>query len=91
MFETGIAVFAGLAFIFSKLRRRTALVLLHYDLLLDVTVTLLVLAVHWGSFAGVMAATVAGLLTSIATSAGKRMFGHIQGDMYYPGFIRLAV
>lgn len=91
MFETGIAVFAGLAFIFSKLRRRTALRLLNHDLLLDVAVTLLVLAVHWGSFAGVMAATVAGLLTSIATTVAKRLIGHIQGDMYFPGFIRLSV
>lgn len=91
MIETGLAVFLGLAFVFAKLKRRTALRILNHDLALDVTVTLLVLAVHWGSFAGVMAATVAGLLTSIATSAAKRLFGHIQGDMYLPGFIRLAV
>ena len=91
MIETGLAVFLGLAFVFAKLKRHTALRILNHDLLLDVGVTLLVLAVHWGSFAGVMAATVAGLLTSIATTAAKRMFGYMQGDLYYPGFIRLSV
>ena len=59
MFETGTAVFCGLAFVFAKLRRRTMLRLLNHDLLLDVGVSLIVLAIHWGTFSGVMAATVA--------------------------------
>lgn len=91
MFETGLAIFLGLAFIAIKIKRRTMLVLLHHDLAIDVVVTLLALIVHWGTFSGVMAATVAGLMTSIATSAAKRLFGHIQGDLYYPGHIRLMV
>jgi nucleoside permease NupC len=91
MIETGLAVFLGLAFVFAKLKRRTALRLLNYDLLLDVGVSALVLAIHWGSFSGVMAATIAGLLTSIATTAAKRLFGHIQGEMYYPGIFRATV
>ena len=91
MFETGLAVFLGLAFVFAKLKRRTALRLLGYDLLLDVGVSAIVLLIHWGTFSGVMAATIAGLLTSIATSAAKRLFGYIRGDMYCPGFMRLAV
>ena len=91
MFETGLAVFCGLAFVFAKLKRRTMLRLLHHDLAIDIAVTLLTLIVHWGSFAGVMAATIAGLLTSIATTAAKRLFGHIQGTQYYPGLLRLEV
>jgi hypothetical protein len=38
-----------------------------------------------------MAATVAGLLTSIATSSAKRLFGYIKGEDYYPGIFRLDV
>ena len=34
-----------------------------------------------------MAATVAGLLTSMATSAAKQVFGYIRGGVYYPGLI----
>jgi len=89
MLETGLAVFLGLAFIFIKLRRRTMLRLLNHDMWLDVAVTMIVLLIHWGTFSGVMAATVAGLLTSVGTTAAKRAFGYIQGDLYFPGFIRL--
>lgn len=91
MLETGLAVFLGLGFIFIKLRRRTMLRLLNHDMLLDVGVTLLVLVVHWGSFSGVMAATVAGLLTSLSTSMAKRVFGYVRGNHYVPGLIRLEV
>ena len=91
MFTTGLAIFLGVVFIFIKLRRRTMLRLLHYDMAIDVAVTLLVLAIHFGTFSGVIAATFAGLLTSVGTSAAKRMFGYIQGDLYYPGIVRLEV
>ena len=91
MFETGFAIFLGLVFIFIKLKRRTMLRALNHDMAIDVFVTLLTLAIHWGSFSGVMAATFAGLLTSVGTSLAKRVFGFIQGNHYYPGYIRLVV
>ncbi|WP_210546105.1 hypothetical protein [Rhodoferax sp. PAMC 29310] len=91
MFITGFAIFLGLVFIFIKLPRRTMLRWLNYDVVLDVAVTLIVLVVHFGTFSGVMAATFAGLLTSVGTSLAKRAFGHIKGDLYYPGLIRLKV
>ena len=89
MFGFGFAVFLGFLFILIKLPRRWMLRLLYYDAALDVGITLLVLVIHWGSFSGVMAATVAGVLTSLATSAGKRLFGQIHGRHYYPGVFRL--
>jgi hypothetical protein len=91
MFATGFAVFLSLLFILAKLPRRLMLRLLRFDVLLDIGVTVLVLFVHWGSFDGVMAATVAGLLTSFATTAAKRLIGYIKGDMYVPGVICLQV
>lgn len=91
MFTTGLAIFLGLVFIFIKLPRRTMLRWLRYDAALDVAVTLLVLVIHWGTFSGVMAATFAGLFTSVGTSLGKRLFGYIKGDQYFHGLIRLAV
>jgi nucleoside permease NupC len=91
MIETGLAIFLGLVFIFIKLKRRTMLRLLRHDMAIDVFVTLLTLAVHWGTFSGVMAATFAGLLCSVGTSAAKKVFGYIDGTQYHPGFIRLDV
>lgn len=91
MFTTGLAIFLGLVFIFIKLPRRTMLRCLRYDVVLDVAVTLIVLVIHFGTFGGVMAATFAGLLTSVGTSLAKRVFGYIKDDQYFHGLIRLAV
>ena len=91
MFTTGFAIFLALLFVLAKLKRRVMLRLLHHDVLLDIAVTLFVLYVHWGSFEGVMAATIAGLFTSMATTFAKRMFGHIERGQYRPGRFRLDV
>ena len=91
MFATGSAVFLALLLILAKLPRRWLLRLLHHDIALDVGVTLLVMFLHWGSFDGVMAATVAGLMTSFATSAAKRLVGYIRDGQYVPGVINLKV
>jgi NhaP-type Na+/H+ or K+/H+ antiporter len=85
MFSTGLFIFAGVAALLAKLRRRWMLRALNHDLAIDLAVSATTLAVHWGTFSGVMAATVAGLLTSVATSSAKRLFGHIKGGRYYPG------
>ena len=71
--------------------RRMMLRCLKHDLAIDILVTIIVLIIHFGTFSGVMAATVAGLLMSMATSALKRTVGYIDGDNYYPGRIRLDV
>ena len=91
MFLTGLAIFLALLLVFIKLPRRGLLRLLRYDLAIDLFVTLLVLAIHFGTFGGVMAATVAGLMTSLATTGAKRLFGYIEGDVYHPGLINLPV
>lgn len=91
MFITGFMVFLGVALILVKLPRRLMLRALKHDLLIDILVSCVVLLIHFGTFSGVMAATVAGLLTSLFTSAAKRMFGFIDKDTYYVGRIRLNV
>jgi len=91
MLATGFLIFTGVALILAKLPRRTMLRVLKHDLLLDIAVSLIVLMIHFGTFSGVMAATVAGLLTSMATSALKKLVGFVDGDKYWPGRIRLDV
>ncbi|MBK6357125.1 MAG: hypothetical protein IPF44_10560 [Betaproteobacteria bacterium] len=91
MITTGFTIFLGVALILAKLPRRTMLRVLKHDLALDVAVSLITLMIHWGTFSGVMAATVAGLLTSLATSGLKKLIGYADGDNYYPGKIRLSV
>jgi len=91
MLFTGFMIFLGTFLILIKLPRRLMLRALKYDLVIDVAVTAIVLIVHFGTFSGVMAATIAGLLTSIATSSMKRLFGYIDGNQYHIGRFKLNV
>ena len=84
-------MFVSVALILVKLPRRLMLRALRHDLAIDLVVTALVLCVHWGTFSGVMAATFAGLLTSLATSALKRLVGYIEAGVYYPGILNLKL
>ncbi len=91
MLATGFMIFLGTFLLLIKLPRRLMLRALRYDLVIDVTVSVIVLTIHFGTFSGVMAATIAGLLTSVATSCMKRLFGYIDGDLYHVGRIKLNV
>lgn len=91
MLATGFTIFLGVTLLLTKLPRRTALRILKYDLALDLMVTAAVLIIHFGTFSGLMAATVAGLLMSLATSGMKRLVGYVDGNFYVPGRIRLDV
>ena len=57
MFLTGFSIFLGLLFVLAKLKRRLMLRVLHYDVLLDIVVTVFVLYVHWGSFEEILKTT----------------------------------
>ena len=91
MLMTGFMIFLGLALILAKLPRRLLLRALNHDIALDLLVSVLVLLIHFGTFSGVMAATVAGLMSSLATSGAKRLFGYIKGDQYFPGLFHVNV
>lgn len=91
MLMTGLMVFLGVALIVAKLPRRLMLRALGHTLALDLSVSIVTLLIHWGTFSGVMAATVAGLLTSLATAGARRLFGFIRGNCYYPGVVRINV
>jgi hypothetical protein len=91
MLTTGFTIFLGVGLLLAKLPRRTMLRALKHDLAIDLIVTALTLLIHWGTYSGLMAATVAGLLTSLATTGLKRLIGYADVENYYPGRIRLDV
>lgn len=91
MLITGLTVFLGVALILAKLPRRLMLKALGRPLAIDLTVSAITLFIHWGTFSGLMAATVAGVLTSLATSGAKRLFGFIHRGVYHPGIFHVRV
>lgn len=91
VFGLGFIIFAGIAFILIKLPRRMSLWLLGHSAWLDAAVTILTLAVHWGTMTGIMAASMAGLMCALATWGGRKLFGYIKNGCYYRGLFRVYV
>ncbi len=91
MFLSGFVVFLAVFFLLLKLPRRIFLMALAHGSVLDLGVTVITLVIHFGTFSGVMAATVAGVLTSMSTTTLKRSIGYIRGGRYHPGFFSLKV
>ena len=85
--ESGVIILLGFLALFLKLRRRTLLVLLGKPLAVDLAGSILAYALHWGTFSGVMAAAVAGLMLSACTSLGRWTVGYIERGVYYPGHL----
>lgn len=85
--ESGVIIFLGMLLLALKLKPRTSLTLLGYPLALDLGVSALAFIMHYGTFSGVMAAAVAGLMCSGFTSFARYAFGYIKDGKYHPGKI----
>ena len=75
--ESGIIIFIGFLLLVFKLRPRTILRMLGFPLQVDLLAAVTAYILHWGTFTGVMAAAVAGLMVSAMTSIGRKLIGYI--------------
>jgi hypothetical protein len=85
--ESGIIIFFGMLLLGTKLPRKISLKLLGHPLALDLGVSVLAYIMHYGTFSGVMAAAVAGLMCSGFTSCARYAFGYIENKRYHKGRI----
>jgi len=85
--ESGVIIFLGMLLLALKLKAKTSLTLLGYPLALDISVSVLAFIMHYGTFSGMMAAAVAGLMCSGFTSTARYAVGYIKAGKYYPGKI----
>lgn len=85
--ESGVIIFLGMLSLGLKLKAKTSLILLGYPLALDFSVSIVTFLMHYGTFSGIMSATVAGLMCSGFTSLARYAFGYIKGGKYHPGKI----
>ena len=83
--ESGVIIFIGLLLLGLKLPARITLRALGRPFALDLGVSVLAFIMHYGTFSGVMAAAVAGLMCSGFTTVARYVFGYIRGGKYYPG------
>lgn len=85
--ESGLIIFLGMLLLGVKLPRRVSLKLLGHPLALDFSVSVLAYVMHYGTFSGIMAAAVAGLMCSGFTSCARYAFGYIEDKRYHKGRI----
>lgn len=85
MLEMGFIVGLGLLVTFAKLSWRKRLQMLSYPLSADLLIFALLLVLHWGTFSGVMVATIGALTCSLVLGAGRWLFGFIERGVYKPG------
>lgn len=85
--ESGVIIFLGMLLLGLKLKAKTSLTLLGHPLALDFSVSALAFIMHYGTFSGVMAAAVAGLMCSGFTSLARYAIGYIRDGKYFPGKI----
>lgn len=85
MFESGAVICLGLVMWFSRTSWRTRLWLLSHPLAIDILVFVLLTLIHWGTFSGVMAATVGALMVSVLLTCGRKAFGHMEKGKYERG------
>lgn len=87
MIEMGLVVGIGLLVSLSKMNWQWRMHVLSQPLLVDLIVFALLMLIHWGTFSGVMVATVGALFCSLTLSAARKLCGHIENGYYVPGIL----
>lgn len=85
MFESGLVVGLGLLATLSKMNWTWKLRVLSSPLLMDTFVFIGLILIHWGTFSGIMVATIGALMVSVILSIGRWLFGYTEKGVYVPG------
>ena len=87
--ETGTLVFLSLIVIVWRLPRRTILWLFGHPAWLELPFATLAYLLHYGTFSGMMAAAVAGMLCFAFVQIGRKAVGYTYNNQYTPGWFQL--
>lgn len=83
--ESGFIVAGGLLLTFWKCPWAWRMAMLSNPLFMDLLVFSFLTIIHWGTFTGVMVASLGALICSALVSLGRWLFGHIEDQVYQPG------
>ena len=90
MIEMGIIVGIGLLFTLVKMSWKWKMRTLSSPLLVDIIIFVLLMCLHWGTFSGVMVATIGALTASLVLSAGAKLYGRCINGTYQPGVFNVS-
>ncbi len=86
MIEMGVVVGLGLLVTLVKMNWKWRMAMLSNPLLLDVMIFTALMLLHWGTFSGVMVATVGAMTCSLTLSGARWLYGHVEAGTYVPGY-----
>jgi hypothetical protein len=83
--ELGLIVGIALLISIAKMDWVWRMRILSNPLLIDAIVFAFLIAIHWGTFSGVMVATIGAMICSLLLAAGRFALGHKENGKYIPG------
>lgn len=90
MIGFGFVVALGLLFLLAKLPWRWKITLTSYPVTVDVLVFSFLTILHWGTFSGVMVATIGAMFCSITLSVARRVIGYVKNGRYIRGMFDVS-
>lgn len=90
MIEMGIVVGIALLVTLVKMNWTWRMRMLSNPLLVDTIIFIALLLIHWGTFSGVMVATVGAMTCSLTLSGARFLYGHVENGKYVPGYFDVA-
>lgn len=85
MFSMGLIVAAGLLIVLVKCSWKWRMRMLSNPVAMDIGIFAVLTSLHWGTFSGVMVATIGALACSCVLSLGRWMFGYVSAGQYIAG------
>ncbi len=90
MIEMGVVVGIGLLVTLVKMSWQWRMHMLSSPLFMDALIFIGLLLIHWGTFSGVMVATVGAMTCSLTLSGARYLYGHVEKGVYVPGYFDVA-
>ncbi len=90
MIENGIIVGLGLLVTLVKMTWKWRMHMMSNTLAVDMIIFVALLLIHWGTYSGVMVASVGAMTCSLTLSAARWLYGHVDKGEYVPGHFNVA-
>ena len=90
MIEMGIVVALGLVVLYARLGWRKRIWINSNALFMDIAVFAFLTLIHWGTFSGVMVASVGALFCSLTISVARKCVGYVESGVYVPGWMNVG-
>lgn len=86
----GVVVGIGLLVSLVKMNWQWRMHMLSYPLTIDIIIFIALCLLHWGTFSGVMVATVGAMVCSLTLSGARWLYGHVDSGTYVPGYFDVS-